>query len=379
MSARLPTEGYEAITRVTRDGPAPLRDPVPGMADRQRLHVAFAIPPFSIGSGGHNIIFQLVLRLERMGHTCSVWLHDPRGQMHGGGGALRGLVLEHFASVQAPVFRNFGDWYGADVAVATGWQTVFPLLEQPGVRARAYLINDHEPEFYPTSMESIWAAQTYRQGLYGIAGSPWLRDLYIERYGGTAGTFQYGVDHDVYFPQPVARRDDTIVFYCRAVTPRRAVALGAMALARVKSRRPDVRIVMFGERRPRATSFPYEHVGIASPEQLAWLYSEATVGVCLSLTNYSLIPQEMLACGLPCVDLEGASAGSVFGADGPVELASLDSDALADAIERLLDDRAERDRRSEAGREFVRSHTWDNAAEQVELELRAALRLREAA
>ena len=136
---------------------------------------------------------------------------------------------------------------------------------------------------------------------------------------------------------------------------------------------------MFGDRGPLATSFAYEHVGIATPEQLAWMYSEATVGVCLSLTNYSLIPQEMLACGLPCVDLEGASAGSVFGADGPVELAPLDSDALADAIERLLDDRAERERRSEAGREFVRSHTWDNAAGQVELELRAALRLREAA
>jgi glycosyltransferase involved in cell wall biosynthesis len=379
LPARFATEGYEAIARVTHGGPAPLRDPVPGMADRERLHVAFAIPPFSVGSGGHNIIFQLALRLERMGHTCSIWLHDPRNQMHGGGGAVRGLVVEHFAPVQAPVFRGFRDWYGADVAVATGWQTVFPLLEQPGVRARAYLINDHEPEFYPTSMESIWAAETYQQGLYGIAGSPWLRDLYIDRYGGPAGTFQYGVDHDVYFPRPVTRRDDTIVFYCRAVTPRRAVMLGAMALARVKSRRPGVRIVMFGEDGPLATSFDYEHVGIATPEQLAWMYSEATVGVCLSLTNYSLIPQEMLACGLPCVDLEGASAESVFGAAGPVELAPLDSYALADAIERLLDDRPERKRRSEAGREFVRSHTWDNAARQVELELRAALRLREAA
>ena len=81
------------------------------------------------------------------------------------------------------------------------------------------------------------------------------------------------------------------------------------------------------------------------------MYSEATVGVCLSLTNYSLIPQEMLACGLPCVDLEGASASSVFGADGPVELVPFDADALAGALERLLDDPAERERRSAAGRD----------------------------
>ena len=152
-----------------------------------------------------------------------------------------------------------------------------------------------------------------------------------------------------------------------------------MALARVKARRPDVRIVLFGDREPLHTSFPYEHIGVATPEQLAWVYSEATVGVCLSLTNYSLIPQEMLACGLPCVDLEGASASSVFGADGPVELVPFDADVLAGALERLLDDPAERERRSAAGRDFVRPHTWDQAAVQVERGLRSALRVRESA
>ena len=369
--------GYAAVARVLRDGPAPLIDPVPGMADRPRLHVAFVIPPFSIGSGGHNIIFQLVLRLERMGHTCSLWFDDPFGERdHEWAGVLRDRVVESFAPVRAPLFKGFGEWYGADVAVATGWQTVFPLLEQPGVRARAYLVNDHEPEFYSTSVESIYAAETYRQGLYGIAGSPWLRDLYVERYGGEAGVFQYGVDHEVYHPRPIERRGDTVVFYCRAVTPRRAVALGIMALAELHARRPDVRIVMFGDRDPLPTPFPYEHIGIAGPEQLAWTYSEATVGVCLSLTNYSLIPQEMLACGLPCVDLEGASASSVFGADGPVELVPFDVAALAGALEHLLDDAADRERRSEAGKAFVAAHTWDNAAEQVEAEIRAALRAR---
>ncbi len=274
------------------------------------------------------------------------------------------------------MYKGFAQWYGADVAVATGWQTVFPLLEQPGVRARAYLINDHEPEFYPTSVESTWAAETYRQGLYGIAGSPWLRDLYTERYGGTAGSFQYGVDHDVYRPRPLERRRDTIVFYCRAVTQRRAVALGILALAELRARRPDLRIVLFGDRYPMPTPFSYEHIGIASPEQLAWVYSEATVGICLSLTNYSLIPQEMLACGLPCIDLESASASSVFGQDGPVELVPFDADALATAVERLLDDGERWKRRSRAGIEFVAPHTWDLAAAQVEAELRAALRAR---
>ncbi len=115
-----------------------------------------------------------------------------------------------------------------------------------------------------------------------------------------------------------------------------------------------------------------------SPAQLSRLYSEATVGLCLSLTNFSLMPKEMLACGLPCVELAGISAESIFGADGPLELAPLDSNRLADALERLLEDDAEWERRSREGIEFVASHTWDHATDEVEAGLRRALREREA-
>ncbi len=371
---------YAVMARVLKEGPAPLLDPYAGMADRDRLHIAFAIPPFNIGSGGHNIIFQLVLRLERMGHTCSLWVHDLFGhRAQDGAAVLRRDIVEHFAAVKAPVFKGFDDWFGADVVVATGWQTVYPALELTGCRARAYLINDHEPEFFATSVDAEWAERSYSLGLYGIAGSPWLRDVYVNRYGGTAETFQYGVDADVYMPHPIARRRDTVVAYARAVTPRRGVALAILALAELRRRRPDVRIVLFGDSSPPQAPFDYEYAGVATHEQLAWLYSEATAGLCLSLTNYSLILQEMLACGLPCVDLDRPSVRSVFGPDGPVVLADFDPYEIADGLERMLDDEAEWKRRSQLGLEFVRGHTWDAAAVEVERELRNALRAREPA
>jgi glycosyltransferase involved in cell wall biosynthesis len=150
-----------------------------------------------------------------------------------------------------------------------------------------------------------------------------------------------------------------------------------MALAELKRRRPDVRIVLFGTSEVIHASFEYEHVDVLSPEQLSWLYSEATVGLCLSLTNFSLMPKEMLACGLPCVELAGISAESIFGSDGPLELAPMDSNKIADAIERLFIDREHWQARSQAGVEFVASHTWDRATDEVEAGLRHALRLRE--
>jgi glycosyltransferase involved in cell wall biosynthesis len=246
----------------------------------------------------------------------------------------------------------------------------------PGCRARAYLVHDHEPEFFATSAESHWAAETYRFGLFHIAASPWLREVLEQRYGAEATTFRFGVDHDTYRPQRVARRRDTVAFYSRHVTPRRAVPLGLLALAELHRRRPDVRIVMFGDHAPPETTFPYERAGIAGHAALAALYGEATVGLVLSMTNYSLVPQEMMACALPCVDLAGFSAESVFGGDGPVELAAFDPGALADAVERLLDDEALWRARSEAGLHFVAGHTWDDAAGEVEAGLREALRRR---
>jgi len=370
---------YEAATEVWRRGPARLLDPIPGMAERERLRIALVIPSFSRGSGGHSLLFQIFSRLERRGHVCSVWVQDYSDHLQNVWPAvLRHDINKYFAPIASPVYNGFAEWHGADVVLASGWQTVHPALLLDRSFARVYLVNDHESEFYATSAESALAADTYRHGLHCVAGSSWLRDLLVERYGASAEAFEYGVDHDVYRPRPIERRTDTIAYYARPETPRRAVPIGLLALEELYRRRPDLRIVLFGSDGPIRTSFPYVHLGVLDPEPLSWLYSEATAALCLSLTNASLIPKEMMACGLPCVDLAGGSAESSFGRHGPVELAELNPLAIADALDRLLGDGDLWKLRSAAGLDFASLHTWDRAAEAVEAGIRHALRLREA-
>ena len=84
------------------------------------------------------------------------------------------------------------------------------------------------------------------------------------------------------------------------------------------------------------------------------------MGLSLSLTNYSLIPNEMMACGLPVVELSGRASESVYGDGGAViTLADADPRDIAKRLAGLLDDDALRERRSRAGLDFVRSRTWE--------------------
>jgi O-antigen biosynthesis protein len=360
------------LAEALRDGPVALRGDAARLADAPSLRVAAVVPSFRRGSGGHATIANLLRGLEAAGHRSDVWVLDDEGRHRSD--EVDPLFKAFFGPLRGSVHKGFEGWEGADVALATGWQTVAQVLRLPGVAARAYLVQDHEPEFYATSAERMWAEWTYRQGLHCIAASPWLAELLHARYGAGATPFDLGIDHDSYRPLELPRRDDLVVFYARAVTPRRAVPLGLLALQELHRARPQVEIGLFGDAQPIATPFPVRHLGVLEPHALARVYGEATVGVVLSLTNPSLIPQEMLACGLPCVDVASDSMLASYGVDGPVTLVAPEPHALCDAITRFLDDAALREQRASAGLSWAEGRTWPRAAAQVEDGLRAALR-----
>lgn len=368
---------FQGVERLAREGAAPLAPATPADAERERLDVAVVIPWYPPGSGGHATIFNLVRGLEAAGHGCSIWLDDPEGR-HAQltepqvDRELRALL----GGCEGPIRSGFARWEGADVVLATSWPTAYRVQLLPACRARAYLVQDHEPEFHPTSAESEWAAATYRAGLHCIAASGWLAGLLRERYGARATHFDLGVDHDVYRQRTgdeARRRDAQVLFYARASTGRRAVPLGLLALAELHRRRPDVELALFGLDAPTRTPFPHHDLGRLDPPALADAYATATVGMVLSMTNPSLVPQEMLACGLPCVDVDRPSTRAELAPSGAVELAAFEPLALADALERLLTDPQLRERRRAAGVAWAAQRTWPRAAAQVEAGLRAAL------
>ncbi len=361
-----------ALVELARSGPAPLSSDRPD--PRAPLSIATVIPSFRRGSGGHATIVNLLRELRALGHSVSVWLEDCEGRHAGEQAAVTKRSFNEFYGADGVDLQTgFEGWRGADVVLATGWQTVARTLMLPGAGARAYLVQDHEPDFYGASAEALWAEQTYRQGLHCIAASPWLAELLRSRYGAHATHFDLAPDHSVYRPTGARRREDLVAFYARAATPRRAVPLGLLALGELSQRRPDIEIALYGEASPLAVPFEHRHLGVLDRRRLSELYSQATVGVVLSLTNPSLVGLEMMACGLPCVELASEAMVASFGADGPLVLAEPDPLALCAAVEVLLQEPRRRERVSRAALELIAERTWERAAAQLQAGLREAL------
>ncbi len=356
------------LDEVLREGPAPLQ--TGPAADSAALDVAFVVPSFRRVSGGHSSIASLVRALEARGHSCSIWIVDDQARSS----TRRRHELEQglqawFGPIAGPVRASLEGWKGADVVVATAWQTVPATLRLAGARGRAYFVQDHEPDFYGASAERRWAAWTYQQDLHPIVGSPWLARVLREQYDQDSTLAEFGFDQDLYRRRPEQRRrSDLVLFYARPVTGRRGTALGLLALQELKRRRPAVEVAIFGEERPLRAGFAHTHLGVVPKQELAQLYATASAGMVLSLTNPSLIPLEMAACGLPCVDIDGENTRESYEPEVGVTLAAPTPVALCAAIESVLD----RDGGAPAP-EAVARFTWVAAAERFEAGLHAAL------
>jgi glycosyltransferase involved in cell wall biosynthesis len=329
--------------------------------DPRHLVINWVVPSFGRGGGGQMTIFRTIQRLERMGHRCRVYLVDSddmaREPMR-----LQSQVHEWYTPIAAPVCHLEEEMEPADLVMATAWQTAYAVRASTCAPAKAYFIQDYEPAFFPMGAEWQLAEDTYHFGFYGLTAGTWLERRMHEKYGMVTRSFPLAVDHDIYYPEPALGGDTRRVFaYMRPHTTRRGFQIVALALKKVNERFPDVEIHIAGaDVEPSALPFPFVGHGILDFAQLRRLFSSCDVGVCLSFTNYSLLPQEMAACGCPVVDVDVESTRAAY-PEGAVVLAPPKVTRIADEVCRLLEDEPYRQRQIAAGFVYVRELSWDKA------------------
>ena len=257
----------------------------------------------------------------------------------------------------------------ADAVVATSWPTAYVAFNAACSGKRFYFVQDFEPHFYPVGTYSVMAENTYRMGFHGITAGAWLAQKLTREYGMDADYFPFGSDTSLYHRDPASRRSG-VAFYVRSGTPRRGSELGLLALELFAKRRPHARIHLFGDKL-EGLRFNCINHGPVSPAKLNDIYNQCFAGLCLSFTNVSLVPYEMLAAG--CVPVVNDADHNRIVLDNPyVRYAPATPHALASALEEILD-MADFNAFSRLASESVKSMTWDDAAAAVDMAFKRAL------
>lgn len=341
----------QALVAYGLEEPAPVRH-----HNKSSLTIGWIVPGLIIGGGGHRNILRAAYHLEQFGHDVRLYFSDTNMSE----AELRKAVRQHFYPFDGQVRRWSGRVDSEDVLMATHWSTV-ELAES--VRSLVgeimYFVQDFEPAFYPMGSEYILAENTYRKNLYAITSGPWCAHILKRDYSMEADSFRFPVDQAIYNPESAGNepRAKRVLFFAKPEMARRCFLIGTMALREFHRIKPDYEILFFGSgsAKQHPQDYPVTYLDIVPTlNDLAKLYATSAAGLVFSTTNPSLVPYEMMACGLPVVDLN--RPGNEVNYDSRYDIALLadaDPAKMAQNMADLLDDAAGLARRSANGIAFA--------------------------
>lgn len=326
--------------------------------EEPRAWLNWIVPPFSIGSGGHTTIFRMIAMLEARGFRNRLYFVGET--LESDPAAVKTLICEHFARLEAEVYLGVEPMRPAEFVVATSWNTAYWAAACCDISHRLYFVQDFEPYFYPCGSEYAFAEQTYRLGLTAITAGDWLAAILSRDYGMRTYPFRFSYDKVLYRPAPRAPGPRRVFFYARHVTPRRGFELGMLALIELHRRLPDIEVILAGwDAREWSIPFPHLDAGTITAAELARCYADSDAALVLSFTNLSLVPLEVMACGCPLVSNRGANVEWILRDGENALLCDAIPQALSDGLYRVLTDDALRQRLINGGLASARATDWD--------------------
>lgn len=294
------------------------------------------------GSGGHRMAFRAIRGLAERGHDVTLYV-QPDGKYRSSSEVAR-LIEDQFFGLGAQVVLGVDAIAHSDALVATHWSTAYVVQENRcRTKVGFYFVQDFEPMFSAMGSDYILAENTYKMGLTCITAGPWCAHLLKQKFSVEAYPFDFPIDRDTYCPLAPSVSEGVerpcVVFFARPEMTRRCYPLGVAALRLVHQARPDVELVLFGSSSidVEALGFPATSIGVIREQRdLADLYRRAHVGMAFSTTNPSMVPYEMMACGLPVVDLDYNDNYVNYGGRDNVALAEPDAESIARTVLELL-------------------------------------------
>jgi hypothetical protein len=309
------------------------------------------------GSGGHKTWFYYINELVKQGNQVDVYI-KPQYQLTNK--ELTKLVSKYLIPTKANLILSWSIEGEYDMLFATWYKTAKLVAEYPHAKYKLYFVQDFEPWFNPVGDEYLEAMNSYSLGLFCITMSNFLAVKLSKEFNSKCYPLFLGADTNVYNLHRRKRRNQ-ICFIYQSDKPRRCPQLGTEALRIVTRLRPDINIVSYGcNERPYLTNV--DHRGLLHFSKLNRLYNESALGLCLSSTNPSRVPFEMMASGLPVVELYGENNIYDF-PDDCIALSKPDPMSLASTILNLLDSPTQLEKTRQNGLDFMNTHSIKQSIE----------------
>ena len=183
-----------------------------------------------------------------------------------------------------------------------------------------------------------------------------------------------GIDRNIFYPYKIGKRSNEIIFVGNIEDGKKGFVYLLKALTLVK---PQIRLVVVDGGAPhrKITNMLIDKLnlrdriifeGTASTERLVQLYSRSAIAIVPSVyEGFGFPAAEAMSCGVPVIASDGGVLPEVVG-DAGIIVPARDHEALAEAINRIIDNKAELKRMGEAGIKRVEEKfTWKGAVEQM--------------
>ncbi len=211
--------------------------------------------------------------------------------------------------------------------------------------------------------------KTYKLPLKKIVISSWLKELIEKEFNeNVEGIIVNGVNFDIFYQERTVKTGKRILMPFRSIAKWKGTEDGLKTFSIVKEKRPQAEFAVYGNDIHDNVPDWIRKYGRISDDELRKLYSSSDIFVLSSwIEGCQLPPMEAMACGCAVVatDVGGITDYAI---PGKTVLVSppRKPELIANNIIKLIDDRAEMLRISEAGHGFIKQFTWERATCQLE-------------
>ncbi len=321
--------------------------------------IAWLVPWFSKGSGGHRTIFANLNYLVEDGYKCDMYVQSLKKEYPN---EIYRRIKEDYGNFYGDVFSGYQLAKKYDMIIATGWDTAEHVAKSD-CEKKMYFIQDFEPWFFPMSSEYLMAERSYSYGLQGVTIGKWLSQKIGNNYSTPATYFNFCADLKKYHRIKDVKKEKAVCLIFQPGKPRRCDKMALRALQIVQKIQPDTKIYLYGSAKRRVHNLKVVHLGTITESECNRLYNKCQVGLCMSASNPSRIPFEMMAAGTPVVELYHENNLYDLPEDGCL-LAEPNPEAIATAILKILSDEKLQQKMGASGHKYMQDYPIDRGYQQ---------------